>query len=340
MHDKSIAGSPLVSFIVPVRNLENLIERCIRSIQEQSYTDFEIIAVENGSTDASWNKLLNLSSTDKRIRPFRLTDCTGVAAARNFGLRKSIGKFICFVDGDDFLYPDFISRMIKPLVEGQADYTICDMTYDGNKRGTRTFPKNRIDFSIESEYKLGLRLSAGSSCGKLFRRNLIGSTEFPNLPIGEDSLFMLEIYTKKPVLVHVPYIGYYYYQNPESSMHDLTIDKIDSSFTFLYQGKSLLQAKKQWNIAGAYWKSRAKMNSIERFQQLKRRELKAYWKTQFISFLKSDFFDDDMLKPLIIAIIRISPVILLKWIFTLLFTMLNVARFFVNQKNSILRKSN
>lgn len=330
--------SPLVSFIIPVRNLEYLLDRCIQSILNQNYSNYEIIAVENGSTDSTWEILLSLSKNDNRIRPFQLTNIVGVSAARNFGLENAKGEYVCFVDGDDFIYPDFIKLMIEPLINNQADFSICDITYDGKKRGNRAFPKNRFDFSSESDFILGLRLSAGSSCAKVFKSNLLGSTRFPALSIGEDSLFMLEIYSKKPILHYVPYIGYFYYQNPSSATHDLTESKINSNFSFFKHGKTILQDYGLWQIAGNYWKTRAKTNSIERFQKIKNRNLKVYWKKNFISFLKSDFFDNSLIKQLIIVAFKISPIFLLEFIFLMRSIIFNVARFFVNQKSNVTRR--
>jgi len=331
-------ASPLVSFIIPVKNLEMLLDRCIQSILNQSYSNYEIIAVENGSTDSSWEILLSLSKDDNRIRPFQLTDSVGVSAARNFALEKIRGEYVCFVDGDDYIYPDFINLMISPLISGQADFTICDVTYDGKKKGNRSFPKRKIDFRDESDFKLGLRLAAGSSCAKLFKRDLIGSTRYPDFSIGEDSLFMLEIYSKKPILKYVPYIGYFYYQNPSSATHNLTEAKIISNFSFLQHGKTILQEYKLWQIAGNYWKSRAITNSIERFQHIKNPNLKIYWKNNFISFLKSDFFENSLIKQLIIVVFKISPIFLLEFVFFMRSTLFSLARFFVNQKNTIARR--
>jgi len=330
-------ASPLVSFIIPVKNLEMLLDRCIQSILNQSYSNYEIIAVENGSTDSSWEILLSLSKDDNRIRPFQLTDSVGVSAARNFALEKIRGEYVCFVDGDDYIYPDFIKLMISPLISGQADFTICDVTYDGKKKGNRSFPKRKIDFNDESDFKLGLRLAAGSSCAKLLKRDLIGSTRFPDFSIGEDSLFMLEIYSKKPILLYVPYIGYCYYQNPNSATHDLTEAKIDSNFSSLQQGKIILQKNGVWQFAEKYWKSRAKTNSIERFQQIKSVNLKKYWKNQFISFLKSDFFENRIILQITIIAIEITPIFLFEIIFLMRTKIFNFARFFVNLKNDIFR---
>ncbi len=332
---KSTLASPLVSLIIPVRNLEKLLERCIQSILNQSYCNYEIIAVENGSIDSSWEILLAMSKTDDRIRPFQLTDSVGVSAARNFGLEKINGEYVCFIDGDDYLYPDFISLMIEPLISDQVDFTICDITYDGKKKGSRSFPKRRIDFGID--FKLGLRLGGGSAWAKLFKRDLIGSTRFPDLSIGEDSLFMLEVYSKKPILQYVPYIGYCYYQNPNSATHDPTEAKIDSNFIALQQGKSILQKNGVWQIAENYWKSRAKTNSIERFQQIKSLNLKKYWKNQFISFLKSDFFEKSLIMQMTIVAIKISPIFLLEIVFLMRAKIFNVARFLVNIKNNTIR---
>ena len=101
---------PEVSIIIPVYNNEKYIEKCIHSVLNQTFGELEIIAVNDGSTDESGKILKNLEREDVRIILLEQNN-QGVAAARNLGVKKSTGKYITFVDGDDYLKNDYIEKM-------------------------------------------------------------------------------------------------------------------------------------------------------------------------------------------------------------------------------------
>jgi glycosyltransferase involved in cell wall biosynthesis len=105
------ASSPLVSVIVPVHNVERYIEKCIDSICNQTHRDIEIIVVDDGSPDNSGALVDALSKKDPRIEVFHTIN-KGVSSARNLGMERATGSFISFVDGDDYLAPDFIEYMV------------------------------------------------------------------------------------------------------------------------------------------------------------------------------------------------------------------------------------
>ena len=122
----------LVSIIVPVYNVENYIDDCIKSLVKQSYKNIEVLLIDDGSTDQSSNKCDSWGKEDSRIRVFHQNNA-GLSAARNLGLKNMKGKYVTFVDSDDLVEPN----MIKHLLEGIERYN-ADTCIGGYKRITDT----------------------------------------------------------------------------------------------------------------------------------------------------------------------------------------------------------
>lgn len=114
----------LISVIVPVYNLENYIERCLKSIQNQTYSNIEIIVVDDGSIDDSWNVINRIAKEDNRIIPVHKEN-GGVSSARMLGLDNANGEWIGFVDGDDEIEEDMYEVLINNAFECNADISHC-----------------------------------------------------------------------------------------------------------------------------------------------------------------------------------------------------------------------
>ena len=114
----------MISIIVPVYNKENYLKRCIESILQQDYSDFELILVDDGSTDNSSDICKRYSNVDSRIHYFSQKN-GGVSSARNFGLANSHGDYIAFVDPDDYIHPELMSSLMNCLKEEDADISYC-----------------------------------------------------------------------------------------------------------------------------------------------------------------------------------------------------------------------
>lgn len=111
MNNINIKSNPLVSIIVPAYNVGRYIEECIMSIVKQTYNNIEIIVVDDGSLDDTPQIIDRLATIDNRIMPIHQRNA-GVSAARNTGINKSIGDYLTFIDGDDYIAPDFIEYML------------------------------------------------------------------------------------------------------------------------------------------------------------------------------------------------------------------------------------
>ena len=114
----------LVSVIVTVYNSEKYISNAIKSIIDQTYKNLEIIVVDDGSEDASLDICYKYEEVDSRIKVFHKIN-EGVSSARNFGLRKSTGRYICFLDSDDYYSKDFVLLMVNKQKENKSELVVC-----------------------------------------------------------------------------------------------------------------------------------------------------------------------------------------------------------------------
>ena len=114
----------LISVIIPIYNLEQYIERCVRSVMAQSYKNLQIILVDDGSSDGSGAVCDALAQQDSRIKVIHKPN-GGVSDARNFGVKAASGQFISFVDGDDYVHPEFIATLHTLCVENKCRMAQC-----------------------------------------------------------------------------------------------------------------------------------------------------------------------------------------------------------------------
>lgn len=182
-----------VSVIVPVYNTEQYLAKCIESILHQTYTDLEVILVNDGSTDHSGELCDAFSKKDSRVKVVHKKN-GGVSSARNAGIEAATGEYIIFIDGDDWFSLDAVSSMVAMREETQADLVV------GNHTCVTRFgevPSNVQNAVYETEeignHLLQLCVSNGrSSWNKLFRTDLIQKHKlrFPvGIPVGEDAMF-------------------------------------------------------------------------------------------------------------------------------------------------------
>ena len=115
---------PLISVVVPVWNISGYVLKCLESIKQQSYTNLEIIVVDDGSTDDSGKVCDEFRKRDKRVRVFHKKN-GGLSSARNFGMEKSRGEIIAFIDGDDYIDDNFIKIMYETMAKDDSDVVIC-----------------------------------------------------------------------------------------------------------------------------------------------------------------------------------------------------------------------
>lgn len=180
----------LVSIIVPVYNKENTIEKCLDSLINQSYSNIEIIVINDGSTDSS--KEMIMKYLKRNVVVYNMPN-QGVSNARNFGIEKANGEYIVFVDADDYVGKLYVESLV----------TSCDEEIDLVIMGRKDVYKNFISNVYLSEYsgnfgKIPSEFFINGFChpvwGKLYKRKIIelNKIKFPKINISEDSFFNID----------------------------------------------------------------------------------------------------------------------------------------------------
>ncbi len=208
-------GSGMLSIIVPVYNLEQYLPPCIESVLRQTYADFELILVDDGSTDGSLSLCRAYETKDPRVRAFHKEN-GGVSSARNLGLEHARGAYISFVDGDDYIEPDMYERLMDDLDRSGAGITACQLDRVAPD-GTRTVVERPKAASYSTEDVAARFFENGfvKDCmygpyNKVFRRECIGDVRFKPYAYGEDILFVFETLKDAGTVYISDYIGYHY----------------------------------------------------------------------------------------------------------------------------------
>lgn len=213
----------LISIIVPVYNAEKYLPSCVESLLGQTYRALEIILVNDGSRDSSAGLCDAYAARDFRVRVIHQEN-QGVSAARNAGIDRATGKYVAFVDADDYVKPDYLQRLHSDLVSHDADFATCcyqEISHgDAPKSGIPFVAESRVVAEKEAYFKdmVAIREDYWSTIwAKLYRRELIGDTRFcKSLKYGEDHIFFYDLMCKGPRGYLDTYRGYYYVRNESS----------------------------------------------------------------------------------------------------------------------------
>lgn len=205
---------PLVSVIIPVYMVEKYIDDCIKSIVEQTYTNIEIILVNDGSKDLCPQICDEWEKRDSRIKVIHKRN-GGLSDARNAGLDKSRGEYIAFLDSDDFVSPKWIEEMLDAALNYDADVVVCGRYI---YRDGECFPVHCLSelklFSPEQairEILLGRQIEE-ATWDKLYRKELFCYRRFPVGEINEDVVTIPYIIEQCKTICHVGTPLYYYRQ--------------------------------------------------------------------------------------------------------------------------------
>lgn len=209
-----------VSIVIPVYNLENYIEKCLLSLMDQSYMALQIIVVDDGSTDSSARIVERLAREDDRILLIRQEN-RGVGVARNTGIDAAVGKYLTFVDGDDYVSRNYIRRYVRRMKETGAAMLVggLDLVTEEGQVLQRLIPDDYTRFEHE---EWPMRISA--VCSHFYLRSMWEESgiRFSTLrERGEDvpvSLYFAATCDRIDVL---PSGGYFYVQRKSSGVHTL-----------------------------------------------------------------------------------------------------------------------
>ena len=212
----------LISVIIPIYNVEPYMQKCVDSVLSQTYKNIEIILVDDGSTDSCGEICDLYADKDKRITVIHKEN-GGLSDARNAGIERIKGKYVTFIDSDDWVEPNYVECLYRLISENNADVSVCDFYYiDKDKRVYNSPAKDGNVFIWNRETALKMLLTSNkmvtSAWGKLYKSKYFkeGGIRYPKGKLYEDIPVTYEILLEANKIIFGNYVLYYYFIRPQS----------------------------------------------------------------------------------------------------------------------------
>jgi len=277
--------NPTISVIIPIYKVESYLSRCIDSIVNQTYTNLEIILVDDGSPDCCPSICDKYAANDDRIKVIHKEN-GGLSDARNAGLEIATGNYIAFVDSDDWIEPAYIERLLYSLQESDSDIAICEFEKTAYYK---LMKPTKCDTQVYSSKQALIRLfqckdiSFATTWCKLYKVTLFKDIRFPIGKFHEDEFTTYLLYDKANTICYTPEKLYYYFQRNDSIMaskhtKDIT-EVLEQRYLFFKKKRdneltSLLLPPLCWQLLNNYISCKKKKETIETNRHL--REFKRY----------------------------------------------------------------
>ena len=212
-----------VSIIVPVYQVENYLRQCVDSILAQTFTDFELILVDDGSTDRSGQICDEYAEMDERVKVIHKEN-SGPSDTRNRGIEQAAGNYFMFVDSDDYIAPTMVECLYQSILKENADIAACNFLYSFEDDRNQDFSTN-IQWEVVSGAEIFYNRKNDRSCGywtvvwnKLYKSKVFGKLRFRAGKYYEDEFWANDIYQMDIKMVTIPECLYYYRQHGNNSM--------------------------------------------------------------------------------------------------------------------------
>lgn len=249
MEEAILKSQPLVSLIVPVYNVGDFVERCLRSVMNQTYPNLEIIIVNDGSTDDSATICRKVTEGDDRVIVLNQENC-GLGLARDSGINAASGEWICFVDSDDWVALNFVEELLSAAIDNDCLIAQCKYMFTKSERQPAESSQANVKLFDWRSFWLyawtAPQFAPTASWDKIYHRSVLSDLRFGDFRFSEDNLFVVKaIYAaraKKLALVESTLYYYYYRENSLTHNHLYDIAKITENYraktamlNFLYE---------------------------------------------------------------------------------------------------------
>lgn len=266
-----------VSVIMPVYNCEKYLADSIKSVLAQTFTDFELIIIDDGSKDKSRKIIEEYSLKDTRIKAF-YNENHGVSFTRNYGIDHANGEYIAFIDADDIYDNKYLEEMFSVIINEDADLVCCDyqMGYGFSKwqsknENSLNVSRHYSEKSFEYASKIGVGINIWT---KLFSTELINrySIRFnEKLSYGEDMFFCWKMFLVSKNIFYIPEKLYFYRLSGDTAVlryHDSLYEKYKNSY------RDMLDFAEENSLNDEYFCSYLNMNFSQRLPSILKMELK------------------------------------------------------------------
>lgn len=287
--------NPKISIIVPVYKVEKFLSECVSSILTQSFRDFELVLVDDGSPDECPQMCDKYSLNDPRVVTFHKKN-GGLSSARNFGLDHAKGRYIMFVDSDDLLAEDALERLYNEIITTNADVVLGRIIrFDAKSGKSRPYTHLEDYKEMSGKQTLEMLLKGNplniSVCGGMYKREVWDEVRMPVGYVCEDWYIMPDIYLQKDIaVVFLSMLVYLYRDNAQSTMSGMyrhcnsqvidvaerviqTIKQIDNE---LYYKTLWSNIKRVWKYVGIIYSQKRRKDELD-FLSKVRIFIKSYW---------------------------------------------------------------
>lgn len=292
---------PKYSIIIPFYNVEDYILDCVRSVSAQKFIDFEALFINDGSLDNSEDILKKYlkENPDKRIKILKKTN-GGLSDARNYGLKKSKGKYICFIDSDDFIDTNMLEKIDSKIKDSDIDMLVFDF-YEYYNESKKVLRKGINNKSLSNKKK-SILLSPPAAWNKVYNRKLLLDNKIL-YPVGlwyEDlaTTPRLALCAKKIIYINQPF---YYYRQRQGSIMSTFNEKIldmtkslDIVYSYYYDNRKLSLYKEEIEyiyIYNCYFVVRMYAENTAINKVKKQKDIIKYLNSKFDKWYKNKYFN-------------------------------------------------
>lgn len=288
---------PLISIIVPIYNAEKYIKRCFECISEQSFENWELILINDGSTDKSLEICQELISKEKRVTLINQKN-QGASIARRVGINQARGKYLIFIDCDDLVETNYISTLLNAVLEKQTNIAACGIAkhYETVSVHIPT-PERPVLLEQKELFSRFFKYEFWGYVDKIYKREVFDGVYFPKHTINEDYVVMLQLFQKEGKIAYVKTPLYHYLIHPNSLSHQkISKRAIDEYYNKLWAYnfcKNHLedyqrQAEAQTAETCIKLIAMIKESHSKEFLNVKK-EMKSFLRNHFLSILTNDY---------------------------------------------------
>lgn len=210
---------PLISVIVPVYKVEAYLSRCIDSILAQTFTDFEIILIDDGSPDNCGKICDEYAEKNPRVHVIHQKN-GGLSSARNAGINwvfaNSDSQWLTFIDSDDWIHPKYLELLLNGAISTNTDICVCEYTETDKFSDFENFNNINIQKLTPEEFYVNYNITSIIACGKLYKKTCFEIIRYPLDRINEDEFTTYKILFEKTLVSYLKEPLYFYYINPNS----------------------------------------------------------------------------------------------------------------------------